>query len=86
MKHGDRPLANGSLQRLGTYYMLLNRPYAYVAYIAGGHHSHPPPRSLHLHLVASVYFWDSWGFETLGVWLGRPQHHRTGIQHRTRVR
>jgi len=86
VKHGDRPLANGSLQRLGTYYMLLNRPYAYVAYVAGGHHSHPPPRSLRLHLVASVYFWDSWGFETMGVWLGRPQPHHKHLHHRTRVR
>jgi hypothetical protein len=86
VKHGDRPLANGSLQRLGTYYMLLNRHYSYVAYVAGGHHSHPPPRALHLHLVASVYFWDSWGFETMGAWVGRAQQHHERRRHRTRVR
>jgi hypothetical protein len=85
VKHGDRPLANGSLQRLGTYYMLLQRPYTYVVYVAGAHHSHPPPPRLHLHLLASVYFWDSWGFETMGVWVGRPQHHRTYL-HRRRAR
>jgi hypothetical protein len=76
VKHGDRPLANGSLQRLGTYYMLYNRPYAWTVYIAGGHHNHPPPRSLgHLRLVARVRFHDSWGWETIGAWAGRAHQH-----------
>jgi len=86
VKHGDRPLANGSLARLGTYYILDHRRYSWVVYIAGGHHDHPPPRSLGLHLVGHVHFLDSWGWENMGAWVGRPVHHHKHHRHRHRRR
>jgi hypothetical protein len=67
VKHGDRPLANGSLPRLGPYYQLYHRHYTWIVYLGNGVARHP-----HLHLVARVHFRDQWGPETLSAWVGRP--------------
>ena len=77
VKHGDRPLADGSLPRLGPYYQLYHRRYSWIVYLGNGSARHP-----HLRLVARVHFTDQWGPETLSAWIGRPTAKRS---HRQRV-
>jgi hypothetical protein len=70
VKHGDRPLANGSLPRLGPFYQLDHRHYTWIVYLGNGTARHPP-----LRLVARVHFHDRWGAETLSAWVGRARAH-----------
>jgi hypothetical protein len=86
VKHGDRPLADGSLPRLGPYYQLDHRRYSWIVYLGNGVARHP-----HLRLVARVHFRDQWGPETLSAWIGRPtakrsHRHRVGAPRRKPVR
>jgi hypothetical protein len=73
VKHGDRPLANGSLPRLGPYYELYHRHYAWIVYLGDGKARHPK-----LRLLARVRFHGQWGAETLSAWVGlaSTQHDR----------
>jgi hypothetical protein len=68
VKHGDRPLANGSLPRLGPYYQLYHRHYTWIVYLGNG-----TARHRRLRLVARVHFHDQWGPETLSAWVGRAR-------------
>jgi len=68
VKHGDRPLANGSLPRLGPYYQLYHRHYTWIVYLGNGTTRHP-----RLRLVARAHFHDQWGPETLSAWVGRAR-------------
>ena len=87
VKHGDRPLANGSLPRLGPYYQLYHRHYTWIVYLGNGTARHP-----RLRLVARVHFHDQWGPETLSAWVGRaraarpPPAARPGRRNRGRAR
>lgn len=78
VKHGDRPLADGSLPRLGPYYQLDHRHYTWIVYLGNGTARHP-----RLRLVARVHFHDQWGAETLSAWVGRA---RARGEHRDRFR
>ena len=65
VRHGDRPLANGSFKRMGAYDEL--EPAGSVA---------PAPRPglrsrAHMHLAARVQFHDGWGHEVLSAWVRR---------------
>jgi hypothetical protein len=66
VKHGDRPLADGSLPRLGSYYQLNHRHYSWIVWLGNGTTRRP-----HLRLVARVRFRDQWGAQTLSAWVGR---------------
>jgi hypothetical protein len=67
VRHGDRVLAQGSLQRMGAYYELYQRPYQWLVLLA-----QEPYRAPHgLRLVARVRVTDGWGTQTLAVWAGR---------------
>jgi hypothetical protein len=86
VKHGDRPLADGSLPRLGPYYQLYHRRYTWIVYLGDGTR---PQRDMRL--VARVHFHDQWGAETLSAWVGRPRppatpsgHRRTSATHSVR--
>jgi hypothetical protein len=66
VKHGDRPLADGSLPRLGPYYELYHRHYRWIVYLADG-----VTGQRQLRLVARVRFHSQWGQQTLSAWVGR---------------
>ena len=68
VKHGDRPLADGSRPRLGPYYQLGNHSYQWIVYLGDG-----GARRRGLRLLARVRFRDQWGAETLSAWIGRPR-------------
>ena len=77
VKHGDRPLADGSLTRLGPYYELDHRRYSWIVYLGDGT---KPQRGLRL--VVRVRFDDHRGAETLSAWVGRARPRST--RHRGR--
>jgi hypothetical protein len=86
VKHGDRPLASGSLPRLGSYYELYRRRYAWTVYLADGVGRRP-----HMRLVARVRFHSQWGRETLSAWVARSgaqrsERRRAGAVRRRPVR
>jgi hypothetical protein len=66
VRHGDRPLAEGSFPRLGTYYELYKRPFQWVLYLTD---STRAPRSMRL--AARVRFRGPWGEETFSAWVRR---------------
>jgi hypothetical protein len=66
VRHGDRPLAQGSLPRLGSYYEPYRRPVQWKVYLSG---SPRPVRNMRL--VARVRFAGPWGSEQLSAWSGR---------------
>jgi hypothetical protein len=66
VRHGDRPLAEGSYPRLGTYYELYKRPYQWVLYLTDG--TRAPRR---MTLAARVHFRGPWGKETFSAWVRR---------------
>ena len=66
VRHGDRPLAEGSFPRLGSYYELYDRPVRWKVYLTGS------PRPLkHMRLAARVRFLGPWGPEVFSAWVGR---------------
>jgi hypothetical protein len=66
VRHGDRPLANGSFPRMGAYYELGARPVQWrLQLVQGAHRVH------HWHLAARVRFTDGWGREVLSAWVRR---------------
>jgi len=67
VKHGDRPLAEGSLPRLGPYYELYHRRYSWIVFLGDG----KVRPAGHLRLVAREHFHDQWGPQTLSAWVGR---------------
>lgn len=72
VRHGVRPLATDSYQRLGSWYELYRRRYQYVAYV--GFRARPPRRGLppaQLTLAARASYRDGWGAHTVSVWVGR---------------
>ncbi len=76
VRHGDRPLANGSFPRLGPYYERDNRPVRWAVYLTDA--TRPRP---HMTLAARVHFTDPWGREALSAWVMRaqpPHDHRGG--------
>jgi hypothetical protein len=80
--HGDRPLADGSLPRLGPYYQLDHRLYTWIVWLGNG-----TKRRSGLRLVARVHFHDQWGAETLSAWAGHASSHPAGRRtHRERHR
>ena len=64
VRHGDRPLAEGSYPRLGAYYELYKRPYQWVLYLTD---STRAPRRMRL--AARVHFRGPWGRETFSAWV-----------------
>ncbi len=66
VRHGDRPLAEGSYPRLGSYYELYKRPYQWVLYLTDG--TRAPRR---MTLAARVHFRGPWGKETFSAWVRR---------------
>ncbi len=68
VRHGDRPLADGSLPRLGSYYERYNRPVQWAVYLTDS--SRRQPR---MTLAARVHFGDPWGREVLSAWVMRTQ-------------
>jgi hypothetical protein len=76
--HGDRVLAKGSFDRLGSYYELYNRPYKWIVDMRDG--TKPKP---HATLAARVGFTDPWGYDTVSVWIWkhRPAQHQKHASH-----
>ncbi len=66
VRHGDRPLAEGSYPRLGSYYELDKRRYQWVLYVTDG--TRKPRRMM---LAARVHFRGPWGPETFSAWVRR---------------
>jgi hypothetical protein len=66
VRHGDRPLANGSFPRLGSYYERYDRPVQWTVYLTDGTRAHP-----HMTLAARVRFSDPWGREVFSAWVSR---------------
>jgi len=66
VRHGDRPLAEGSYPRLGSYYELRKRPYQWVLYLTDG--TRAPRR---MRLAGRVHFRGPWGPETFSAWVRR---------------
>jgi hypothetical protein len=66
VRHGDRPLADGSLPRLGPYYEQDHRPVQAILSLTGD----ARPRR-HMKLVGRVRFESPWGREVLSAWLSR---------------
>jgi hypothetical protein len=66
VRHGDRPLADGSFPRLGPYYEQYNRPFQWIVYLTDGvRHQHD------MSLAARVRFDGPWGLETVSAWVRR---------------
>jgi hypothetical protein len=66
VRHGDRPLAEGSYPRLGSYYELRKRPYQWVLYLTDG--TRAPRR---MRLAGRVRFRGPWGPESFSAWVRR---------------
>ena len=66
VRHGDRPLANGSFPRLGSYYQQYDRPVQWIVYLTDG-----TRRQRGMTLAARVRFDSPWGQETLSAWAKR---------------
>lgn len=66
VRHGDRPMAEGSFPRLGDYYELWGRPYQWKVYLTGSPRPHPG-----MILASRVRFSDRWGPEVLSAWVRR---------------
>jgi hypothetical protein len=66
VRHGDRPLANGSFRRMGAYYELGDRPVQWRLRLVQGF-----GRVRHMRLAARVQFNDGWGHEVLSAWVRR---------------
>jgi hypothetical protein len=66
VRHGDRPLANGSLRRMGAYYELGDRPVQWRLRLVQGF-----GRQRRMRLAARVQFNDGWGHEVLSAWVRR---------------
>lgn len=66
VRHGDRPLADGSFPRLGDYYVQGHRRVQWVVHLADG--TRAPRR---MRLVGRVRFVSPWGRETLSAWVRR---------------
>jgi hypothetical protein len=66
VRHGDRPLADGSLPRLGSYYVREHRPVQWILYVTDGTR---PRRGMRL--AARVGFASPWGQETVSAWVRR---------------
>jgi hypothetical protein len=64
VRHGDRVLADGSFPRLGSYYVLGNRPYGWIVYLRDGTRAQP-----HMRLASRVSFRSPWGREVLSAWV-----------------
>jgi len=77
--HGDRPLADGSLPRLGNYYQLGDRHYDWIVLLTDGTAPHRP-----LRLLARVRFRDQSGSHTLSAWVGRAPSRRPKTARRAR--
>jgi hypothetical protein len=70
VRHGDRPLADGSLPRLGPYYEQGHRPVQMTLYLADG-----TRRPRHMRLVGRVRFKSPWRREVLSAWVRRSERH-----------
>jgi hypothetical protein len=87
VRHGDRPLANGSFPRLGSYYERYERPVQWTVYLTDGTRAHP-----HMTLAARVRFSDPWGREVFSAWVSRvrpqapPRPGRRGSSRPARAR
>jgi hypothetical protein len=68
VRHGVRPLADGALPRLGTYYVEDDRPVSRVLFIADG-----ARRLRGMTLLARVRFRSPWRREVLSVWMRTVQ-------------
>jgi hypothetical protein len=66
VRHGDRVLANGSHQRLGSYYELAGRPYRWFVEIANGSR-----HRTHMLRAVTVAFSDAWGRHVFSAWVAR---------------
>ncbi|HYB23277.1 MAG TPA: hypothetical protein VED41_05735 [Solirubrobacteraceae bacterium] len=69
VRHGDRPMAEGSFPRLGSYYELYDRPVQWKVYLTD---SVRPQR--HMTLAARVRFVGPWGRAVLSAWVQRVTH------------
>jgi hypothetical protein len=68
VRHGDRPLADGSFPRLGTYYVQYSRPVQWSLYLTD-----TMRRQRGMSLAARVHFDGPWGVETLSAWVCRVE-------------
>jgi hypothetical protein len=66
VRHGDRPLADGSLPRLGPYYEQYRRPVRWVLYLTDD-----AARPRRMTLAGRVRFRSPWRQETLSAWVRR---------------
>jgi hypothetical protein len=73
VRHGDRPLANGSFPRLGSYYERYERAVQWTVYLTDGTRPHP-----NMTLAARVRFSDPWGREVFSAWVSRARPRRRG--------
>lgn len=71
VRHRDRPMAEGSFPRLGTYYELYRRPVQWRLYLTDA--ATPAP---HMTLAARVRFTGPWGPAMLSAWV-----QRAGVAH-----
>ena len=78
IRHGDLVLADGSLPRLGSYYVLGGRPVQATLFITNGRR---PQRGMTL--AARVHFTGPWGPDVLSAWVSRTtaQRHRAPRAH-----
>ena len=67
VRHGVRPLANGSYLRLGNWYELHHRAFQSVIYVNDG--IRRPARAARL--VDRVHFTDRWGRQVVSLWIAR---------------
>jgi hypothetical protein len=70
VRHGDRPMAEGSFPRLGSFYQLLDRPVQWKVYLTDS-----ARRRRHMTLAARVRFAGPWGRVELSAWV-EPVPHR----------
>ncbi len=66
VRHDDVVLSNGAHQRLGFYYELEHKPYAWFVYIANGKR-----QRRNMLRVVTVRFRDAWGRHTFSAWVAR---------------
>lgn len=78
VRHGDRPLADGSLPRLGPYYEQGHRHVQMTLYLADG--TRRPP---HMRLVGRVRFKSPWRREVLSAWVSKKVSGATPPTHGT---
>ena len=69
VRHGVRPLANGSYLRLGNWYELHHRAFQSVIYVNDG--IRRPARGARL--IDRVHFTDRWGPQVVSLWIARAQ-------------